>query len=121
MNNFKSETKNYFLIASIFILTIALEYSTPVVDVFSYFYIGAIILASYYLQYRAVISITILAIILTILNLFIPQIKLDSYPIIANRLIAIITLSIAGWLSTRLRLDRETISHQKQEINSQKN
>ncbi len=120
MNYLNPKTKIYFLIVAIFILTIVLEYSTPVVYIFSYFYISSIILASYYLPYRAVIAMTILAIILAILNLFIPQIKLDSYPIIANRLIAIITLSIAGWLSIRLRLDRETIFHQKQEINSQK-
>jgi two-component system, NarL family, sensor kinase len=113
MNNFNLKLKIYFL-------TIVLEYSTPVVYVFSYFYIAAIILASYYLPYRSIMLIATLAIILTILNLFIPQLKLDNYPIVANRLIAISTLLITGWLSARLRLDRETISHQKQEINSQR-
>ncbi len=68
--NERGET--YGLIAMAFAIVIGLEYLTPPEYVFGYLYTGTILLADSRLNRRSVLSITLAATGLTLLNLFVP-------------------------------------------------
>jgi two-component system NarL family sensor kinase len=119
--NFYDSKHSYFygLILSIFAIVIIMEYTTPSAYVFGYLYIGAILLANTYPNRRVVIIVTLTAASLTLLNLFIPNIKIYHLPTVANRLIAMIALLVTGWLSIRNRMYQEKIASQQAKIQAQ--
>lgn len=110
---------NYWLMTAIFIIVILLEYSTPSAYIFGYFYTGAIVLTNYRLNRQAVISITVAGAILTLINLFFPQLEIHNSATVANRIIAVIAILVTGWLSIRNRIYQEKIVAQQAKIQAQ--
>lgn len=109
----------YGLIAAIFLAVILLEYSTPSAFVFGYLYTGAIVLAYRYLQRQQVIGITLTAALLTLLNLVFPSFDAGDFPTLVNRLIAVVSLLIAGYLIERNRFYEDEIVRQQAHIHAQ--
>lgn len=104
---------------SLCLVVAILEYSTPSDYVFGYLYIGPILLASRYLLRTAILRLTVLSIILTILNLWIPNNNLTTEPTVANRLIAVLAISATGLLSIRNRHYQEMLGQQQAKITAQ--
>ncbi|MBR8828437.1 MAG: HAMP domain-containing histidine kinase [Gomphosphaeria aponina SAG 52.96 = DSM 107014] len=111
--------KTYQLIIGIFITVIILEYSTPPPYVFGYLYIGAVVPASLRLNRRATIWVTGMAILLTLLNLFIPGMEPITPIALTNRMITVIALLVTGWLSDRLQQYEKAIMQQRMQIAAQ--
>ncbi len=108
--------KTFWLIVALFVMVICLEYSTPPPYVFGYLYIGAVLLASRKLGRRATRWVTTIAIVLTLLNLFIPGLEPITSVTIANRTIAVMALVVTGWMSDRLQFYEKEIIHQQAQI-----
>lgn len=106
-------------IAFLISLIIVLEYSTPSAYVFSYLYIGAILLTTSRFSYGATRLVTAIAVILTLANLWIPVPSQQDLVAVSNRTIAVIALIVTGWLSERLQRYERAIAHQKEMINAQ--
>lgn len=119
VKDYLQEYSCYALILSIFAVVIILEYSTPSAYVFGYLYTGAILLANTQKNRHLAIGVTLGAVILTLLNLFIPIGKIHNLPTVANRTIAMIALLVAGWLTVRNRIYEEKIAHQQAQIKAQ--
>lgn len=103
------------LIVGAFSIVVALEFSTPPAYVFGYLYTGPILLVNSRLSARATFQVTLTACVLTILNLFIPELKMSAPATVANRLIVVIALVITtGWLSNRNRRNEEAAQQQAQ-------
>ena len=109
-----------WLVIALFAIVMVLEYATPTNYVFGYLYIGPILLASTYLSRRAVFYATIVACILTLLNIWLP-IDADSVEAatIASRLIAILALVVTGILSDQNRLYHRTLLQQQAKLQAQ--
>lgn len=112
--------KTYLLIITLFAVLIALEYSTPPEYVFGYLYTAPILLASLRLHRPITLPITLVAVALTLLNLFIPVTKEVDFADITNRLIAGAALITTGSLGNinRQRYQR-IIAHQEAELKFQ--
>jgi two-component system, NarL family, sensor kinase len=120
---FRKTSKNkykYWFIIIVFVLVVVLEYTTPSEFVFGYLYIGSILLVNTLSGGKATLKVTMLAIVLTLSNLFIPTIKLDRAATIANRLIATLALAVTGWLSYRTLLYEQAIARQREQLIGQK-
>lgn len=100
------------LLGVIFIL----EFSTPSEFIFGYLYTAPILLVSVRSRRRRTAQITIFAIALTLLNLWIPDPSRLTLATISNRLIAAMALLVTGFLSDRHRSYQETILRQKKQI-----
>lgn len=109
----------YGLIAAIFLAVILLEYSTPAAFVFSYLYAGAVVLAYRYLSRKQAIAVTLAAALLTLLNLVFPTYEADNLSILANRLIAVVSLLAASYLIDRNRFYEDEIARQRSYIQLQ--
>lgn len=112
--------KTYLLIITLFAVLITLEYSTPPEYVFGYLYTAPILLASLRLHRPITLPITFVAVVLTLLNLFIPITKEVDFAEITNRLIAGAALITTGLLGNvnRQRYQR-IITHQEAELKFQ--
>ncbi|HEY9693889.1 MAG TPA: HAMP domain-containing sensor histidine kinase [Oculatellaceae cyanobacterium] len=111
--------KPHWLIASLFTVVIVLDLSTPADYVFGYCYTGAILLANSQLSRLATIRVTIMASVLTLLNLFLPGGEIIHTAAIANRLIVVFALIVTGWLSERNYRYQEAIATQQAQLQSQ--
>lgn len=109
----------YGTIAIAIFVVIGLEYATPSEYVFGYLYTGPILLVNSRLGRQATLQITLLAAVLTILNLFFPDLETFSPATIANRLIAVLALLVTGWLSDRNRQYEEAIAKQQAKLRAQ--
>ncbi|MBD2384231.1 sensor histidine kinase [Cylindrospermum sp. FACHB-282] len=110
----------YWLIAIAFAVVIGLEYLTPPQYVFGYLYTGTILLANSRLNRAAVLGVTLGAVGLTLLNLFVPGLEATDPSAIANRLITVLALVVTGWLSHRNRRNEEAIAYTQAQLRSQK-
>jgi two-component system, NarL family, sensor kinase len=108
-----------WLIMFTFALVILLEYTTPPEYVFGYLYTGTILLANYGLKTKTIWRVTLLAIALTIFNLFFPNFEPHSSATIANRLIAVSALAVTGWLSIRNHHYKEAITDSQAKLRTQ--
>ncbi|MFM2062968.1 MAG: hypothetical protein RLZZ507_2638 [Cyanobacteriota bacterium] len=108
-----------FVIITIFILLVSLEYSTPNDYVFGYLYSGSIVLVNYWFGGMATRSATFLAVCLTILNIWIPGNESIQAFTIANRFIAAIALIVTGFLSQRLSKTQQTIALTQNQLAAQ--
>jgi two-component system NarL family sensor kinase len=116
----KQNSRTYLLIVALFIIFILLEYSTPSEYVFGYFYAVPILLASLRLNRPITLPITLGAVALTLLNLFIPLTKAVDFVDITNRLIAGAALVTTGLLANISRQRYEKIIvHQEAELKFQ--
>jgi two-component system NarL family sensor kinase len=111
--------RTHWLIVLLFAMVIVLEYSTPPPYVFGYLYIGAVLLANRKLSWRATRWVTIIAILLTLLNLAIPGLEPVTNVTIANRAITVCALAVTGWMSDRLQRYETAIMHQHAQILAQ--
>lgn len=112
--------RTYLLIVALFIIFILLEYSTPPKYVFGYLYTLPILLASLRLNRPITLPITLGAVALTLLNLFIPSTKVVDFVDIINRLIAGAALVTTGLLANISRQRYEKIIvHQEAELKFQ--
>ncbi|NJR47120.1 MAG: HAMP domain-containing histidine kinase [Hyellaceae cyanobacterium CSU_1_1] len=109
-----------WLIILTFAIVILLEYATPPEYVFGYLYTGTILLANYGLGKNAIWQITLIAIALTIFNLFFPNFEPHRSATIANRLITVIALAVTGWLSIRNRNYEEAVNRSQAQLRTQK-
>ncbi len=111
--------RTHWLIASLFVVVIGLEYSTPPPYVFGYLYIGAVLLASGRLGQGATRWVTAIAIALTLLNLVIPGLEPITTVTVANRAITVLALVVTGWLSDLIQRYEKAITHQHAQILAQ--
>lgn len=119
LQNKNRQLNTYWLIAVLFAVVIALEFSTPPAYVFGYLYIGPIILANSRLSRSATFGITLVAAILTIANLIITTGDPIEASTVASRLIAVMALGVTGILSDRNRVAAEAIAQQQARLRSQ--
>lgn len=111
--------KTCWLIAGTFAVVIALEYATPSDYVFGYLYTGPILLANPRLNRSATLQVTLIASVLTLLNLVVPTVELTNPATVANRFIAMMALVATGWLSDRNRRYEEAIARHKAQLQAQ--
>jgi two-component system NarL family sensor kinase len=115
----RNEAK-FWIVGGAFVIVITLEYTTPSKFVFGYLYTGSILLANSLTGGKATLWVTVAAIFLTLLNLFVPTIDFNDTATVANRLIATLALGVTGWLSDRIRRYEEAIARQREQLRSQK-
>lgn len=112
--------KTYLLIITLFAVLIALEYSTPPEYVVGYLYTVPILLASLRLNQPRTLPITLIAVALTLLNLFTPITEEVDFADITNRLIAGAALITTGLLGKVNRQHyKKIIAYQEAELKFQ--
>jgi two-component system NarL family sensor kinase len=114
-----SHLRTLLLIVGLLAILLVLEFSTPSDYVFGYLYIGPILLANYRLNRAITLRITLLATILTMLNLWFPGGAVVRASTVANRLIAVMALLITGVMSDRNRCYEEAIAQQQAKLKAQ--
>jgi two-component system NarL family sensor kinase len=115
----KAQVKTIGLIVGLFIVVALLEYSTPPDYVFGYLYIGPILLANARLDRSATLQLTVIACVLTILNVWVPGIHIVRTSTLASRLIAILALVVTGVLSDRNRINQQALVEQTAKLQAQ--
>jgi two-component system NarL family sensor kinase len=110
---------NRGLIIGSFALFILLDFATPPEYIFSYFYTGTILLTNPKDRRFSKFRITLIAIILTLLNNFIPHPNKIVLSTVANRLIVVIALAVTAWLSERNQHYEDTIAQAQAQLQSQ--
>jgi two-component system NarL family sensor kinase len=111
--------KIFWLVVGLFTVVLSLEFTTPPDYVFGYLYIGPILLASAHLSRKTTFRATLIACILTLINVWIPGIETVRVPTIASRVIATLALIVTGVLSDRNRLYQQTVLHQQAKLEAQ--
>lgn len=111
-----SRLKALWLIFSLFMLVLALEFATPADYVFGYLYTGPILLATSGLSRTATFYCTLVAVVLTLLNLWVPTTETIDAATVANRMIAVIALIVTGILGDRNRAYQQAIAQQQAEL-----
>ncbi|NJN85271.1 MAG: HAMP domain-containing histidine kinase [Leptolyngbyaceae cyanobacterium SL_7_1] len=109
----------FWLVVGLLVIVLSLEFSTPPDYVFGYLYIGPILLASTYLSRRITFQTTLIACVLTLVNIWFPGIEIVEAPTIASRLIATLALIVTGVLSDRNRLYQQTVLQQQAKLKAQ--
>ncbi len=112
-------TRTHWLLAILFLIVISLDYSTPPPYVLGYLYIGAVLLASVRLGHRATLWVTGIAVVLTLLNLWIPGIEPITPITVANRIITVLALVVTAWLSDRLQQYEAAMVKQQVQLETQ--
>ncbi|MCY7367146.1 MAG: HAMP domain-containing histidine kinase [Chamaesiphon sp.] len=107
------------LIIGLFMLVLTLELCTPVDYLFGYLYIAPILLASFRFGRTAAIYTTIIALILTLINLWIPDSQVITMAMVVDRSIASATLILTGWLSENNHSYRVAITKQQSQLDIQ--
>ncbi|WP_236738815.1 sensor histidine kinase [Chroogloeocystis siderophila] len=112
-------TRSLWWIACLFLVVLILEFATPVEYVFGYLYTGPILLTTAYLGRTATVYATLLAVFLTILNLWFPVKETIEPSIVASRCIAAMALIVTGILSDRNRCYAQAIALQQAKLQAQ--
>lgn len=115
----KLHSGKILIIFTIFICLVFLEYFTPNDYVFGYLYSGSIVLVNYWFGGIATTSATVLAVCLTIFNIWIPGDESIHVFTIANRVIAAIALIVTGFLSQRLRITQQAVALTQTQLENQ--
>lgn len=113
------QLKTFWLVVGLFIVVFSLEVATPPDYVFGYLYIGPILLASTHLSRRTTFQATLVACVLTLINVWLPGIETVKTPTIASRMIATLALVVTGVLSDRNRLYQQTVLQQQAKLEAQ--
>ncbi|MBD2067676.1 HAMP domain-containing histidine kinase [Leptolyngbya sp. FACHB-671] len=109
----------FWLVVGLFAMVVFLELVTLADYVFSYFYIGPILLASLRLNRNVAVRLTLLASALTIINLWIPGSHIITAPTVGNRIIAVFALVVTQMLGDRNRYYEEAIAQQRAKLRFQ--
>jgi two-component system NarL family sensor kinase len=115
----KSNLNTAWLVLGLFGVVACLEFTTPPDYVFGYLYIGPISLVSTRFGRTAAFRTTLLACLLTLLNVWLPQHPAVSVSTIASRLIAVLALIVTGVLSDRNRSYQQTLLQQQAKLQAQ--
>ena len=108
-----------WLIWGLFAIILVLDFFTPPPYALGFLYTGPILLASSRLSRSATIQVTLMAIGLTLLNLFIPNADWLNLTTVINRIFMALVLAVAGWLSERNLRHEEAIARQKAQLQGQ--
>ncbi|MBW4449989.1 MAG: HAMP domain-containing histidine kinase [Spirirestis rafaelensis WJT71-NPBG6] len=114
-----SRVGKFLLITGLFIVVLVLELSTPSDYVFGYLYTGPILLANSWLNQKATLQATCVAMFLTVLNLWVPGGEIITASTVANRAIAVMALMVTGLLSQRLRRTQKAIALTQAKLEAQ--
>lgn len=98
----------FWIIAGLFGIVFILEFSTPPEYVMGYLYVSPILLANSRWSRVAIFQIVLVAVILTLLNIWIPAKEEINASMVVNRLVTIFALILTGILSDRHRLTLQT-------------
>ncbi len=109
----------FWLIAGLFTIVAALEFSTPAAYVFGYLYTGPILLVNARFGRTATLQTTAIVCLLTLANIWIPSYEVIQAPTVASRLIAVLALGVTGFLSDRNRSYQQTVSEQQAKLRAQ--
>lgn len=108
-----------WITGGLFAIIILLELLSSADYVFSYLYIGPILLATLRLNSQLAFRLTLLASFLTLFNLWIPGSHVITPYTVANRIIAVAAIVVAGTLSHRNRYYEEAIAQQQVKLQLQ--
>jgi two-component system, NarL family, sensor kinase len=108
-----------WLITALFVGIFTLEFLTPPNYIFGYFYIGPILITNSRLGRKAAILATMIAVALTLLNLYIPGNEIIEPSTITSRILAAIALIVTTILSDRNRHYETAIAQQQAKLQSQ--
>jgi two-component system, NarL family, sensor kinase len=109
----------FLAILGLFGVVFALEVTTPSNYVMGYLYISVIAFLNQHLSRAATFYFTVIAAILTLLNIWIPgEEKIDA-SMVANRLIVVFALIVTGILSDRNRQFQYALSQQQAKLQAQ--
>jgi len=111
--------RTFWLVVGLFVVVFALELLTPPDYVFGYLYIGPILLASTHLSRKITLLLTLVACILTLINVWFPGHETVEVSTIASRVIATLALVVTGVLSDRNRLYQQTVLQQQAKLEAQ--
>jgi two-component system, NarL family, sensor kinase len=103
----------------LFGLVFALELLTPTDYVMGYLYISPILFVKPRLNRGATLRITAIAVVLTLLNIWIPGGEPIHIPMVANRLITVLALVVTGLLSDRNRRIQQALAQQQAKLQVQ--
>lgn len=106
-------------IALLFMVVAVMEFTTPSDYVFGYLYTGPILLANSRLSRLGKLQITLLAAVLTLLNLFVPYGETIALATVANRSIAVMALGVTGYLSDRNQQYQKAIAQTQAQLQSE--
>ena len=109
----------FWLVIGLFSVVLCLEYSTHPDYVFGYLYIGPILLASAHWGRKMTVQTTLVACVLTLMNIWFPGSETVGAPTIATRVIATLALVVTGVLSDRNRLYQQTVLQQQSKLEAQ--
>lgn len=109
----------FWVVIGLFGVVTLLELVTSIDAVYSYLYVGPILLANFRFNRRLAIRLTVLASILTMLTLWIPGSQTFTAVTIENRLIAVFALIVTETLSYRNRCFEETLAQHKAKLQFQ--
>jgi two-component system, NarL family, sensor kinase len=113
------KTSLWWGIIGLFGLVFTLELLTPPDYVIGYLYILPILFAKPQLNHKAISQITTVAVVLTLLNIWIPGYEQINPAMVANRLITILALVVTGILSDRNRQIQQMLIEQQAKLQVQ--
>lgn len=109
----------FWLAVGLFAVVFCLELVTPLDYVFSYLYIGPVLLANARLNRKAAFLFTLFACFSTLVIIWLPWFETIEAPAFASRVIATIALIVTGVLSDRNRLSQQTVLQQQSKLEAQ--
>ncbi|MDX2255053.1 MAG: ATP-binding protein [Pseudanabaenaceae cyanobacterium bins.39] len=108
-----------FLILGLFGLIFILEFTTPPEYVMGYLYISPILIASSRFSRVANFQLILLAVILTLLNIWIPDNLEIQNSMLVNRIVTVLALVVTGALCDRYRQTQQILVEQKVQLQAQ--
>jgi two-component system NarL family sensor kinase len=109
----------FWLIVGLFGLVFTLEFVTPSDYVMGYLYISPILIANSRLNRTITFQCTFAAVVLTLLNIWIPSNAEIHTSMVVNRLVTILALIVTGILSDRYRMTQQTLIEQQARLQAQ--
>ncbi|HAG85705.1 MAG TPA: two-component sensor histidine kinase [Cyanobacteria bacterium UBA12227] len=107
-----------WLIVGSFAIIFVLDFFTPPPYALGFLYTVPILLASR-LDQSVTAQVKVIAIGLTLLNLFIPKTEWHNFATVINRLLMALALVVTGWLSERNLRHEEAIARHKAQLQAQ--
>ena len=114
-----SKWSSLWQVICLFVVVLVLEFTTHVDYVFGYLYTGPILISAFRLGRKATLYTTLVAVVLTILNIWLPLGEVVQPSTIASRIIASIALIVTGILSDRNHQYEIAIAQQQAKLQSQ--
>jgi len=108
-----------WIVAGLFGLVLILEFATPPDYVMSYLYVSPILIANSRLSRGAIFQIICAAVILTLLNIWVPANEEIHASMVVNRLVTVFALILTGLLSDRYRQTQQILVQQQVKLQAQ--